>query len=820
MREKELRLALVLFGGISLAVYMHGVSKEFLKLVRASASLHAIRDKKRRDGAAFEDMAGPDPGDEFDSERVYFDVLRAIGAHVDLRVVIDIVAGASAGGINGVMLARALSHNLSFGALRDQWLADADVTNLLAAERRARPWSKAFMRPVLWLLERSRLLLPVADEEVRQKLSLFVRSRWFSPPFDGRRMSELMLDGARSLAKLPGGHRSLLPAGQTLDLFVTLTDYHGYRRNVQIHDPPQVEEREHRHVLRFSCQHWPGGEIASDFDFDNAPALAFAARATSAFPGAFPPATFAEMDRLLTLRGIEWPGRRRFVERGFAAYTAAGADPQRSAFLDGAVLNNKPFREAIRAIQGRPAYREVERRLVYVDPSPAGPAEDLPRGLPSFFPTLKAALSDLPRNQPIGEELKRVASFNEQVRLLQKITAEARPQVSLLVEDLVRDAADRPMRPDEIRARRMTANTRVARNAGLAYDGYVQLKLAATIEALGHRMAAICGVRPASRAERSIVEVVAAWAAMAGITYVHGPAASETEAEFAQVPVWLRFLIRFDDGFRKRRLAFLIQGQNRLYAAAGDHDDAAVTLVNELKREFYLCLESVRRREQPAALDRTMAEAVATLFAPLLGGQAVDAAAFATAQAEGLTALVDGIGRTTDMELGSDMLDATLAGMDPAAWPAALRNEVLVDYFGFPFWDLLTFSVAHDVGEFNEIKIDRLSPREARPFVDEVDLAGFAELKGIGLGHFAAFFSRAYRENDYLRGRLHAAVRLIDIVADAAAEHMPAGAIDWFAYKHAAMRAILDTEEAHLPAMTDVIAELRTTLGRATAVRK
>ena len=38
--EKELRLALVCFGGVSLAVYMHGVTKEVLKLVRASRRYH------------------------------------------------------------------------------------------------------------------------------------------------------------------------------------------------------------------------------------------------------------------------------------------------------------------------------------------------------------------------------------------------------------------------------------------------------------------------------------------------------------------------------------------------------------------------------------------------------------------------------------------------------------------------------------------------------------------------------------------------------------------------------------------------------------
>ena len=55
MREKELRIALVCFGGVSLAVYMHGVSKEILKLVRASAALHAIADPKGRLSASFYD---------------------------------------------------------------------------------------------------------------------------------------------------------------------------------------------------------------------------------------------------------------------------------------------------------------------------------------------------------------------------------------------------------------------------------------------------------------------------------------------------------------------------------------------------------------------------------------------------------------------------------------------------------------------------------------------------------------------------------------------------------------------------------------------
>ena len=149
MREKELRIALVCFGGVSLAVYMHGVTKEILKLVRASSALHAIPDRAVRAGAAYSDRTErAAPG--YDTEQVYFELLREIGHRVELRVIVDIVAGASAGGINGTMLARALAHDLPMEVLRDLWLDNADVSILLAPDARAGQWSKWFLRPFLW----------------------------------------------------------------------------------------------------------------------------------------------------------------------------------------------------------------------------------------------------------------------------------------------------------------------------------------------------------------------------------------------------------------------------------------------------------------------------------------------------------------------------------------------------------------------------------------------------------------------------------------------------------------------------------------------
>lgn len=40
MKERELRLALVCYGGISLAIYMHGITKEVWRLARASRAFH------------------------------------------------------------------------------------------------------------------------------------------------------------------------------------------------------------------------------------------------------------------------------------------------------------------------------------------------------------------------------------------------------------------------------------------------------------------------------------------------------------------------------------------------------------------------------------------------------------------------------------------------------------------------------------------------------------------------------------------------------------------------------------------------------------
>src|SRR3569623_372973 len=105
MREKELRLALVCYGGVSLAVYMHGITKEIWRVARASRAFHA-----------------GDPEAQ-GSQAVYLKLLRLMASecNLELRVLVDILAGASAGGINAIFLAEAISAGRSLDPLTDLW---------------------------------------------------------------------------------------------------------------------------------------------------------------------------------------------------------------------------------------------------------------------------------------------------------------------------------------------------------------------------------------------------------------------------------------------------------------------------------------------------------------------------------------------------------------------------------------------------------------------------------------------------------------------------------------------------------------------------
>jgi hypothetical protein len=184
------------------------------------------------------------------------------------------------------------------------------------------------------------------------------------------------------------------------------------------------------------------------------------------------------------------------------------------------------------------------------------------------------------------------------------------------------------------------------------------------------------------------------------------------------------------------------------------------------------------------------------------------AADFVERKGEKLDLLIAQLAKEIDLDATTRDIDDLLGSLEPAAWHPQARREVMVNYLGFPFWDVLTFPIviARRIGEMNEILIDRISPQDAHALRG---FDGIESLKGIGFGHFAAFLSRAYRENDYLLGRLHALDRLIDIVCDSAGTDRCAVGIDVQALKKRGFTRILDAEAPHLPHSEALIAALR-----------
>jgi patatin-related protein len=493
-------------------------------------------------------------------------------------------------------------------------------------------------------------------------------------------------------------------------------------------------------------------------------------------------------------------------------------DPTTACFLDGSVLNNRPFRAAISAIRGRPAYRQVDRRLVYIDPDPASADAPAHREIPGFFTTLKGALSDLPSAEPVTDELSWVANYNDRINRLRAIIEDARPHISELVANTATASFDKPISAEDIRAWRENANNQVAASAGFAYEGYVRLKMASVRAFVAGLIAALRGVPEQSLFGRAIAEIINAWSLATDTRYGserHRAVHREAARTDGGVPRWVKFLLAFDVDYRKRRLHFMIEGQNRLYQEfdkvhfAG-YDRAAV---DRLKRNFYDCLDALNHRTDAAAFDDATRDLVDGLFASAPTPRDAEdlegyARRFVERHRDRIELLIERLAAKVDLDSCTDDVDKLLAATDPREWHPEARREVLVHYLGFPFWDVLTFPLMtwREVGEFNKILVDRISPLDARTLTE---FCGSGSLKGVGFAHFAAFFSRAYRENDYLLGRLHAMDRLIDIVCDSAGMEGGEWRKDILALKRRGFTKILDAEEQHLPNSTALIAALR-----------
>lgn len=765
MRQKELRIALVCYGGVSLAVYMHGVTKELWKLLRAS-----------RCHIADEAPAGG-------SEAVYHRLLRAMEDRhgLRLRVLVDIVAGASAGGINGVFLAQAIHSGQSLEPLTRLWLERADVDVLVDPD--ARPWwrfAKFWAMPVVWFaLTRpgNAVSASVAREtrkEVRAKLSRLIRSRWFEPPFGGLGFSRLLAE-AMDAMKASETSAPLLPPDHPLDLFVTATDFSGRLEVLRLHSPAAVRESEHRLPIGFR-KRTPasgGGELAP------CPELVFAARATASFPGAFPPLQLKEIDALVAERGAIWPSRDQFVARVLPGYRGDGA-AEGVSLIDGSVLVNAPFAEAMGALRDRPAQREVDRRIVYIDPRPDR-FGSLDRGdprPPGFFSVIFGSLSSIPREQPIRDNLEVLDRESREKARLRAIVEALRPQVEETVEKLFGRTLffDRPTLR-RLGAWRAKAQEAAAERAGFAWQAYAQVKFTGVVDELARTIVA---ASPALRAGgvEPVARHLAAHLAVHGLDRLADPKGGATKAAIA-------FFKAHDLPFRVRRLRLLAR---RLTEQREDLPGVTVEEREAARAAVYGAMALYFDREGLDWLGEDFAGIAAGVFTN--PGAVMEALASRRQLADA-------------DRLADAMLSTALAAM-----PVALRRHVLFAYLGFPFYDTVTLPLLRGEGltEFDPVKVDRISPEDA-PSIRAGGSRG--TLRGVEFYNFGAFFSRAYRENDYLWGRLHGAERMVDLVASALPDNATLTAVELQAFKREAFLAVLDEEEGRLLAEPGLVARIR-----------
>src|SRR5207244_8563201 len=185
-----------------------------------------------------------------------------------VRFIVDIVSGTSAGGINGVFLAKALANEQTIKSLEGLWIQQGEI-QLLINDGKSLESPLELSDPPNSLLNSQRMYLELLKA----------------------------LDGMDD--KNPAAERSALV--DELDLFVTSTDIRGVTLPIRLADRV-VCERRHRNVLHFvySKSEVSGAdEDRNDSKETNNPFLAYAARCTSAFPVAFEPMRLDDIDAIL-----------------------------------------------------------------------------------------------------------------------------------------------------------------------------------------------------------------------------------------------------------------------------------------------------------------------------------------------------------------------------------------------------------------------------------------------------------------------------------------------------------------------------------------
>jgi patatin-related protein len=771
---KEIRLGLVCYGGVSLAIYMHGVTKELFKLVRAARAFDSAYQASDYDPAHW--FTGPPEvqgSQNYDSEPAYFGALAALAGHDDpVTVVLDIIAGTSAGGINGVCLARGLAGGRSLNGFRKLWLDEGDMEDLLAGHPLL-PWGKG------------KMLSKLAESVVR----LGVHPD--AGVLNGDLMCNLLYTALNEMEPIGP---SLVRADESLDLFVTTTNVHGYETVVPSGAGGSSHtDMSYRQLLRFHYDQEQPGAAAAPFasDFSDVQPLAFAARVTSSFPGAFPPVSLGSFLQALGAAADEATTKEESarIAEHFVYGLGYGATENDQWFMDGGVLDNGPFDHVIEAIAAKRADGPTAREIIYIEPDPGPPPQQVPAGSePSFARTVWAARITIPQHTPLVGVLDELEAMNAAIAEVGAIVEAQQGEVLGCLDTGELSGAELS---GAVGYDGVTDNAQQVRAAAqqltgrLGYATYCRLRAQAVAESFGTLLAA--GLRFPSESNQTnfLVAVLGAWARQQKQWKAADPEALEAQLGPVDVP------------FRLRRAEFVLQGINALFdgAPAGMRTQLAT-----MKSACWDLLTELRAGQQQVA--SVVHDQAAGLFGPRAltqDGYLSDPEVFARAQDEGLRQLfqacLHAVGQAgvqgTSRSLWETLREQT------RSWDQVPRTGLLSRYVGFPVWDSLIFPVVSlaRLPQLNPVSVQRFSPLDAT-CLRAVNADGTlkpdptAKLDGVAISHFGAFFDKSWRENDYLWGRLDGAELALRLLSRQSGTDL-----DLTGYLRSALMAILMSEK-------------------------
>jgi patatin-related protein len=736
--EQELRVAVVLYGGVSLAIYMYGVVEELFNLVRATAPSSSYAPQ----GDPPADLAFPEVSGTAAVYRELGRILPLDGSDdgpVRTRFVVDIISGTSAGGINGICLAKALATEGDLGPLKNVWLKEGDIGHLINDER-----SETFAAPPQSLLSGTQMLRRLVD----------------------------------AIGGMTPGHDPPSRFVDELDLWVTATDLAGLELPIQIANATPTERR---HANRYHFRYTADGD--NDLGHDTDGFLAYAARSTSAFPFAFQPALLEDLGGLVEMPDDAW-------ERFYTAY-ASTPDPRytKRAFSDGGILDNKPFSYATQSLVGRHASIPVTRKLLYVEPDPvepgAGRQRERERERWGVVDTTQAALLGLPHVENIRADIQAVLARNREIQRVREVVSQLgdRPGDRARLRELART-------PTTDAWRALSADDAIAaRQWGPAYGAYHAIKVRGVVDHLAGLVVRAAGFDPDSDEAFAVRYVVRAWKETRFARDETGEGSENA------------FLHDFDMPYRHRRLDFVLRRITELRTARPEEVGPLLARCDieddglARRSDFTAVLDDLRR--ETAGVRRALALAERELVRPggdfaralrdlgldrrkllevlnardddaMLDGarELVDAERFDNVAGAVRTALVDAskIAReAVDGILPPRPLDAPVPESGggapvPNDTRPVLQRALRFTYDAFEAYDvpLLMLQFGTPIGETNPVDIVRVSPADAG------GPAGTrSPLKGLGLHHFAAFLDERWRAHDMLWGRLDGAECLI-----------------------------------------------------------